>query len=141
MTRIRAIALATLLTLTLTLAVAAQQANAGRGGPAKGSPGGDHAVVPAADVQLKFLTEKLDLNSEQQEKMNPILQELHDTTMKLVQDHSMPHQEYVSKLRDARYGADKKIRAILTDEQKKKLDQVEQEPHPELHGNVTDARN
>src|ERR1700746_3846097 len=56
MTRIRAIALATLLTLTLTLAVAAQQANAGRGGPAKGSPGGDHAVVPAADVQLKFLS-------------------------------------------------------------------------------------
>jgi Spy/CpxP family protein refolding chaperone len=138
MTRVRAIALATL--LTLTLAVAAQQANAGGGGPAK-SPPGDHAVVPAAEVQLKFLAEKLDLNSDQQEKMNPILQELHDTTMKLVQDHSMPHQEYVSKLRDARYGADKKIRAILTDEQKKKLDQVEQEPHPELHGNVTDAKN
>jgi len=138
MNRIRAIALATLLTLTLT--VAAQQANARGSGPAKGSTGGDHPVVPAVEVQLKFLTEKLDLNSEQQEKMNPILQELHDTTMKLVQDHSM-HQEYVSKLRDARYGADKKIRAILTDEQKKKLDQVEQEPHPELHGNVTDAKN
>jgi Spy/CpxP family protein refolding chaperone len=139
MTRFRAIALATLLTLTLTVAV--QQANAGWGGPAKGSPGTDHAIVPSAEGQLKFLAEKLDLNSEQQEKMKPILQELHDTTMKLVQDHSMPHQEYVSKLRDARYGADKKIRAILTDEQKNKLDQVEQEPHPELHGNVTDAKN
>ena len=139
MTRIRAIALATFLTLTLT--VVGQQANAGGGGPAKGSPGGDHAVVPAAEVQLKFLAKELDLNSQQQEKMNPILQELHDTTMKLVQGPQMSHQEYVSKLRDARYGADKKIRAILTDEQKKKLDQVEQEPHPELHGNVTDATN
>jgi len=139
MTRIRAIALATLWTLTLT--VAAQQANVSGGALDKGSPGGDHAVVPAAEVQLKFLAEKLDLNSEQEEKMKPILQDLHDTTMKLVQDHSMPHQEYVSKLRDARYGADKKIRPILTDEQKKKLDQVEQEPHPELHGNVTDAKN
>ena len=138
MTRIRAIALATFLTLTLT--AVAQQANAG-GGPAKGSPGGHHAVVPAAEVQLKFLAKELDLNSQQQEKMNPILQELHDSTMKLVQEPKMPHHEYVSKLRDARYGADKKIRAILTDEQKKKLDQVEQEPHPELHGNVTDAKN
>jgi Spy/CpxP family protein refolding chaperone len=139
MTRIRAIALATLLTLTLT--VAAQQGNASSSGPAKASPGGDRADVPAAEVQLKFLAEKLELNSEQQQQMKPILQELHDTTMKLVQDHSLPHQEYVSKLRDARYGADKKIRAILTDEQKNKLDQVEQGPHPELHGNVTDAKN
>jgi len=53
----------------------------------------------------------------------------------------MPHQEYVSKLRDARYGSDKNIRTMLTGEQKKKLDQVEPEPHPELHGNVTAARN
>src|SRR5260370_35764167 len=99
MTRIRAIALATL--LMLTLIVAAQQGNASGSGPAKGSPGGDHAVVPGAEVQLKFLADKLDLNSEQQEKMKPILQELHDSTMNLVQDHSMPHQDD-SKLRDAR---------------------------------------
>ena len=89
MTRIRGIALATL--LMLTLAVAAQQANAGGDGPAKGSPRGDHAVVPAAGGQLKFLAEKLELNSEQQEKMKPILQELHDTTMRLVQDLSLIH--------------------------------------------------
>ena len=29
-----------------------------------------------------------------------------------------------------------RIRDILNDDQKKKLDQLEQEPHPELHGNL-----
>jgi len=35
--------------------------------------------------------------------------------------------------------ADKKIREILNDDQKKKLDQLEQEPHPELHGSLNGA--
>jgi Spy/CpxP family protein refolding chaperone len=139
MNRIRLVVLGTLLTLALT--AVAQQVSTRADAPAKGSPGGDRAVVPAADVQLRFLAEKLDLSGGQQEKMKPILQELHDVTVTLVQDQNMPRQEYVNKLRDARYGADKKIRALLTDQQQKKLDQVEQEPHPELHGNVTDAKN
>ena len=139
MNRIRSVALGTLLTFALT--AVALQANGGTDGPAKGSPAGDRALVPSAEVQLKFLAGKLDLNGAQQEKMKPILRELHDATVRLVQDHNMSRQEYVSKLRDARYGADKQIRAMLTDQQQKKLDQVEQEPHPELHGNVTDAKN
>jgi hypothetical protein len=35
-----------------------------------------------------------------------------------------------------RLKADKQIREILSEDQKKKLDQVEQEPHPELHGGI-----
>ena len=35
--------------------------------------------------------------------------------------------------------ADKKIREILNDDQKKKLDQLEQQAHPELHGNLNGA--
>ena len=39
----------------------------------------------------------------------------------------------------SREKADKKIREILNDDQKKKLDQLEQEPHSELHGNLNGA--
>jgi hypothetical protein len=42
-------------------------------------------------------------------------------------------------VRACREKADKKIREILNDDQKKKLDQLEQEPHPKLHGNLNGA--
>jgi Spy/CpxP family protein refolding chaperone len=100
---------------------------------------GDHGV-PTAEGQLKFLTAKLDLTSDQQQKIKPILQDLHNATLKFVQDESMSHEERMSKVTDSHYAADKKIRAILNDDQKKKLDQVEQEPHPELHGDLGSNR-
>ncbi len=138
MNRFRLLAIATFLMLALT--TVAQQVTTGSAAPAKGSSAGNHAIVPAAEVQLNFFTAKLDLTADQQQKMKPILHELHDATMKLVHDQGMSREDYNSKLRDSRYTADQKIRAILNDEQKKKLDQVEQEPHPELHGNVTDSK-
>jgi len=39
-----------------------------------------------------------------------------------------------NNVRACREKADKKMREILNDNQKKKLDQLEQETHPELHG-------
>jgi hypothetical protein len=97
--------------------------------------------VPTAEGQLKFLAAKLDLSSDQQEKIKPILQDLHNATVKLFQDENMSRDESLSKVRDSRFSADRKIRAVLNDDQKKKLDQLEQEPHPELHGNQHDSRN
>jgi Spy/CpxP family protein refolding chaperone len=136
MNRIRLLAIGSV--LMLALAAVAQQAATS---PAKSASAGDHAGVPTSEVQLKFLTGKLYLTADQQEKIKPILQELHDATVKLVQDESMSHDERMSKLRDSHYAADKKIRLFLNEDQKKTLDQVEQEPHPELHGDVTGAKN
>ena len=132
MNRFRILAIGTILLFALT--TTAQQATTSPS--TKGPSAGEHAGVPTAEGQLTFLTAKLDLTSDQQEKIKPILQELHDTTVKVVQDQSLSGEERLGKVRDSRYTADKKIRAILNDGQKKKLDQVEQEPHPELHGDV-----
>ena len=131
MNRIRLFAIAT--TLLFAITTVARQAPSSS---TKTVLTGDHAGVPTAEGQLTFLTGQLGLTSDQQKKIKPILRELHDTTMKLVQDQSMSHDESFSKVMDARYAADKKIRTVLNDDQKKKLDQVEQEPHPELHGDV-----
>lgn len=92
--------------------------------------------VPTVEVQLKVLTEKLDLTGDQQARITPILQELHDATEKLVQDKSLSREECLAKIRPQRYKADKQIREILSDGQKKKLDQYLQGPHPEMHGDL-----
>jgi Spy/CpxP family protein refolding chaperone len=139
MNRIRLLAIGTLLLFALT--TVAQQATTSADSATKGVSAGDHIVVPTADGQLKFLAAKLALTSDQQEKMKPILQELHAATAKLVQDQSISREEYLGKLSDSYYAADKKMRLILNDDQKKKLDQVEHEPHPELHGTLSSAKN
>ena len=56
-----------------------------------------------------------------------------------MQDESMSREERLGHVRAWREKADKKIREILNDDQKKKLDQLEQGPHSELHGNLNGA--
>jgi hypothetical protein len=126
MNRLRLLAVGTILMFALT--TVAQQAT-------------PSASVPAAEGQLKFLAAKLDLTSGQQEKIKPILQELHDATVKLVHDENMSREERLDKVKDSRFAADKKIRAILNDDQKQKLDELEHEPHPELHGDLGGPKN
>ncbi len=127
MNRIRVFAIGTILMLTLT--TVAQQATASSG--AQGESGG------ASDVEkhMTLLTEKLDLNSDQQAKVKPILQKMHDATEKALQDESMSRGERMDNVRACRYKADREVRKILSDGQKKKLDQLEEEMHPGLHGN------
>jgi Spy/CpxP family protein refolding chaperone len=131
MNRFRSLAIGTMLMLALT--VVAQQAATKSAAPAKGSVHG--SGVPTIEGHLKVLTEKLALTGDQQTKIKPILQELHDAMLKAVQDESMSREERLGKVRASREKADKKIREILNDDQKKKLDQLEQEPHSGLHGN------
>ncbi|HWW01128.1 MAG TPA: hypothetical protein VNZ64_15640 [Candidatus Acidoferrum sp.] len=96
--------------------------------------------VPIVGQMLKVLTEKLDLTADQQARITPILQKLHDTQQKLVQDKSLSREERLAKVRPQRYKADTQIREILTEDQKKKLDQYLQGPHPEMHGKLSGAR-
>lgn len=125
--------------LMLGPAMPAQQAAskpADSQGNYQGSGKNHRKRIPTAEEHLKVLAEKLSLSSDQQARIKPILQELHDATQKVVQDESMSPAERMENVRARRFAADKKIREILNDEQKKKLDQLEQAPHPELHGDL-----
>jgi Spy/CpxP family protein refolding chaperone len=143
MNRIRLLVVGTVLLLALT--VVAQQAATQPDRPTPDHPVRDghgqgmHDGVPTVEGHLKVLTEKLALTGDQQTKTRPILQELHDATQKLMQDETMSREERLGKVRACREKADKKIREILNDDQKKKLDQLEQEPNSGLHGNVNGA--
>jgi Spy/CpxP family protein refolding chaperone len=132
MSRIHLLAVWTM--LMFASAVPAQQAGAKPGGVAKDAAQGSD--LPDVGMQLKVLTEKLDLTGDQQPKVKNILQELHDATRKLVQEENMTFEQRLDKVRPLRMKADRQLREILSDEQKKKLDQYLQGPHSEMHGNL-----
>jgi len=125
--------------LIVALAAPAQQTAMRPGSADKGEHGQSAAQddVPIVGQMLKVLTEKLDLTGDQQARITPILQKLHDTQLKLVEDKSLSREERLAKVRPQRDKADKQIRKILTNDQKKKLDQFLQGPHPEMHGNLS----
>ncbi|HEY2546306.1 MAG TPA: hypothetical protein VGI46_09590 [Candidatus Acidoferrum sp.] len=123
MNRIRSFAIGTILMFAPSML--AQQTSSN-------SSGG----LPTVEEQLKVLTGKLDLTGDQQTKIKPILQDLHDATQKLMEDKSLSNEERLAKVRPQRMNADSRIRSILNDDQKKKLDQYEQGPHGEMHGSL-----
>jgi hypothetical protein len=130
MNRIRLLATGTILMFALT--TFAQQTT---------TSSDAHATVgaPAVETQLNVLTERLDLTADQQAKTKGILQQLDASTQKIMQDESMSRDERMGNVRTCHHQADKELRAILSDDQKTKLDQFEQEPHPECHGNANAA--
>ena len=134
MNRIRVLTIGSM--LLIPPAMLGQQ-TAPTGDPAKGAAQG--VVPPDVGDQLKVLTRRLNLSVDQQPKVKTILQDLHDASLKLMQDESASHEELLNKVRPLRMNADKKIREILSDDQKKKLDQYLQGPHSEMHGNLSGA--
>jgi hypothetical protein len=138
MNRIRLLAMGTM--LMIALITVAQQATTSADSSTKGATAGEPGL-PTAEGQLKFLAARLDLTGDQQDKIKPILRDLHEATVKQMNDESISRETRLSKVRDSYYAADKRIHAILNDDQQKKLDQLEQEPHPELHGSVSGAKN
>ena len=121
MNRLRLLTIGTM--LTVALAVVAQQPTT----KPEDKPSG-------VDVHLKFLSERLDLSTAQQAKLKPIIREIRDDADKIMQDDKLSTPERKEKMHACHDKADKKAREFLTDDQKKKLDQLEAEPH-EHHGN------
>jgi hypothetical protein len=116
--RLSLIALAAVLSLALPVLARQSPANA--------------AVAPV-DQHLKMLADKLDLTADQQDKARPILQEMHDDSEKIMDDKSLSHDEAMARMHPVFMKADKALREFLTDDQKKKLDEMEQQMHPQQH--------
>ncbi len=89
----------------------------------------------AADAHLKALSERLDLSADQQVKIKPILEQMLARREKIRQDGSLSNEARQEKQKALHEKADKQLRQFLNEEQKRKLDQLEQEPHPGMHGN------
>lgn len=118
------------------LAVAAVLAFAFGAGAQQSTTAPDaHALAVApVDQHLKALSEKFSLTAEQQEKARPILQEMHDGSQKLEDDQSLTPEQKHQGMMPVFMKADKALREILTEDQKKKLDEMEAQMHGGAHG-------
>lgn len=125
MDRIRLLAIGTLMAFALT--GTAQQAAVT--GPAEDQSRSAQIAVTPVEHHLKVLSEKLSLTTDQEDRVRPILQEMHDAWQKAEQDQSLSDDERNAQKHAAFMKADGQIRPILSDFQKKTLDQMEQQMH------------
>ena len=136
MNRFRVLAIGTLFAVAVSLS-----AQSAAGGPGTSeSENSQHAAQSnPVDQHVKMLAEKLGLTDDQQAKAKPILQEMHDGMQKVSHDESLSQDERSQQMRPLFDKADRQIREFLTDDQKKKLDDLESNMHPELHANPNGA--
>lgn len=124
MNRIRVFFIAAALTLTLSMAAQTTPAK-----PASGQNGAAAHHMPTVDEHMKVLAEKLDLTADQQAKIRPEIAQMQDEMQSARNDSSLSRDQRTQRTHDAMQNADKKIRTYLNDEQKKKLDDLEQNMH------------
>ena len=136
MNRIRLFAMGTLMMFALT--AAAQQTGAVSGTTDNHSQSTQNSTDPV-EQHLKKLSEDLNLTPDQEDQVRPILREMHDSMGKIEQDQSLSDDERKAQKHAAFMKADSQIRPILTDDQKKTLDQLEQQMHPEMNRNTGGA--
>jgi hypothetical protein len=79
---------------------------------------------PTIDDQVKALSQELNLNTDQQAKTKTILEDQRSQAMTIVNDSSLQREAKIQKLQTLREGTIAKVRGILDDGQKKKLDQM-----------------
>jgi hypothetical protein len=85
--------------------------------------GGHRGMNP--DMQLKHLTKKLDLSSDQQSQIKPILDSQQQQMQQLWQDQSMSRQERRQKMMAIRQDSSQKIVAVLNDTQKQQYEAMQ----------------
>ena len=88
-------------------------------------------AVPEVEQHLKMLSEKLELTADQQAKARPILQQMHDGSQKLHDDPTLTPEQRQAAMHPLFMKADQQMREFLTDDQKKKLDDMEAQMHRE----------
>ncbi|MGA8029573.1 MAG: hypothetical protein WB992_20720 [Bryobacteraceae bacterium] len=82
---------------------------------------------PDPNRQIQMLTKRLNLSADQQNQILPVLTSRQQQMQSVRADASLSAQERGEKMRAVREDSDSKIRAILTDDQKKTYDQMQQQ--------------
>lgn len=93
------------------------------------SPAPGTQPMPSVEDHVKFLSQQLGLTADQQAKVTPVIREMQDTAEKANADASLSPEERHNRLRAAHMKADKEMRTVLTEPQKAKLTQMEQDAH------------
>jgi Spy/CpxP family protein refolding chaperone len=112
----------------LTLGMAASAALSQENGAQLGQ--GDHGRGRMdAEGQLKHLTEALDLTTDQQAQIKPILAARDQQRQQIFADQSLAEADRHTKMKAIQDATHGKIEAVLTDAQKQKFDAMQEKMH------------
>ncbi|HVW76187.1 MAG TPA: hypothetical protein VHB45_01140 [Alloacidobacterium sp.] len=78
------------------------------------------------DRQLEHLTKALNLSSDQQNQIKPILQDQQQQMMQIHQDTSLSRDDKMAKAKSLHEDTTSKIEAVLNDQQKQKYEAMQQ---------------
>lgn len=113
--------------LTLGLSSTALFAQDGPPPMQQGQGGGYGHRNMNPDQQLRHLARALDLSSDQQSQLKPILEEQDQKMQSLWQDQSMSREDRHGKMMELRQESNSRIEAVLNDQQKQKFEQMQQD--------------
>jgi hypothetical protein len=82
---------------------------------------------PSVDEQVKRLTDRLSLSSDQQSKIKPILEGQRQQMESVRNDSSLSREDRMAKMRSIRESTTSKIKDSLNDDQKKQYEAMQQE--------------
>jgi len=99
--------------------------------------GGMRQMAPmSSDQRLQHLTQMLNLSSDQQTKIKPILDNEAQQMNALHTDTSMSREEKMGKMRSIRETTNSQIKPILTTAQQEKWEQMQSQMKQHMHGGV-----
>ncbi|HTV04157.1 MAG TPA: hypothetical protein VME86_02230 [Acidobacteriaceae bacterium] len=128
--------------LTLGIAAGAAFAQDNTAPPPQNAPmpmHGHHRMSP--EQQLQHMTKQLDLTSDQQSQIKPILESRQQQMQALWQDQSLTQQDRHQKMRAIQQDSSSKIESVLNDTQKQKYEAMmaqmrEHRMHHGMGGNM-----
>jgi periplasmic protein CpxP/Spy len=126
MNRIRSFAVGTV--MMFALAAGAQEAVTAPAAD-KDNHSSTQTSTDPVEQHLKKLSQELSLTPDQEDQIRPVLREMHESMARIEKDQSLPNEQRMAQKHAAFMKADGEIRPILSDEQKKTLDQLEQQMH------------
>lgn len=89
--------------------------------------GGGRGMRMDPNRQLERMTRELNLTSDQQEKIKPVLLERQQKMQALMQNQSLSQEDRRAQMRTIMEGSNNSIKANLTDDQKQKFDAMQQQ--------------
>lgn len=92
--------------------------------------------MPSPDQQLARLTTALNLSSDQQSQIKPLLENQQQQMMQIHQDSSLSRDDKMAKAKSIHDDTRSKIEAVLNDQQKQKYEAMQEKMQEHMQGKM-----